>query len=356
MIWFFAILLVLICVATLFFGFRDAAAQGNDDVDAHAAFFRDRLAGIDRDLASGRLTEHEAAAARKELAREVLLNEKAQRGQASARSGNRMVFAVLPIMAVASLALYGWVGAPDLPSQPLADRDVAQPENVDLDTAISRVEAQMAQTPDDVRGWIVLAPIYMEQARFADAANALRQIIALDGATPDRQTELAVALSMANDGAATPEALQLLRQAAAEDETHIGSRFYLAGELTRKGDFDTAIPLWQEIIAMAQGQEPWLQSARAGLAAAQTGMAPASEPADPQATQQMIRDMVEGLADRLASQGGSLDEWQQLVRSRLQLDGAEAAQADLERGLAALSEDDALALNQFAADLGLVRE
>ena len=203
-----------------------------------------------------------------------------------------------------------------------------------------------------IRDRILLAPIYIEQGRFIDAVAALRRVLALEPPTADRQTDLAEALILANDGAFDEETLRLLDNAIASDPLHVRSRFYLAGELTRMENYEDAAALWEELLAIATGEEPWVETARSGLAAAQAGRG-----GDMQQDDQIndtVRGMVDGLAARLDSGNGTAAGWIQLVRSRRQLDGPDAARADLERGLNALFGQDRALLEDFGREMGLV--
>ncbi|WP_421950872.1 c-type cytochrome biogenesis protein CcmI [Pelagibacterium sp.] len=359
MFWIFAILLVLACLGVLAFGLRGPArpSAGADGPDAERAFFRHQLEGIDRDMEAGRLSSEEATAAKAELAREVMLHEKETAGKKGGMSGRTVMLAILPVAAVVSLGLYAWIGRADLPGLPLAGRE--QPAQIsvsDIEAAVATVEAQMEQTPDDVRGWLVLAPIYMEQGRFAEAANAWRRVLSLEPPTADRETNLAEALILGSDGVADDEAMTLLRSAVEADPIHVRSRFYLAGQLTQTGQYEEAVALWDELLGLATGDEAWVDTARSGLVAAQAGLESGTlGDSEPDATMDvMIRGMVDGLAARLYDEGGSATEWIQLVRSRIELDGADAARADLERGLAALSGQERLALEDFGREAGLM--
>jgi cytochrome c-type biogenesis protein CcmH len=103
----------------------------------------------------------------------------------------------------------------------------------------------------------------------------------------------------------------------------VRSRFYIAGELTRTGDYEAAVAAWNELLALATGDEPWLASARQGLQFAEAeGEMPVAAP-DAAA----ISSMVEGLQARLDSEGGSIEEWTQLVRAYLVLEDRAGAQA-----------------------------
>ena len=340
--WFIAIAVTAIACAALFYAagprMVNAAAGESEDANSH---FRLVLAGIDADRSAGKLGEAEATAAKGELAREIL-RLKAEAGKAIGGEktlGRMPLLGGLALVAVLALGIYALLGSPDLPSQPLAGRDDVAAQQLDLDTAIARIEAQLTANPDDLRGWTVIAPAYLEMGRYADAANAYRRVIELGGATADLQTSLAEALMLAADGEGSPEALELLRAAAASDPAHVMSRLYIAAELTRAEDYPAAVEVWQEVLALSQGGEPWLPAAQQGLAVAQNG---GVAPANAQEAE-MIGQMVTGLAERLAAEGGSIEEWTQLVRAYLVLGDTENAQA---------AYDDAVAAYPLAFDRG----
>lgn len=323
--WFIATAITAIACAALFYaaGRRTLSATSPDSDDANS-HFRLVLAGIDADLAAGKLADTEAQAARGELAREVL-RAKAEAGKAQIKGslGNGVLALGLVGVAALTLGTYTLLGSPDMPSVPLAGRPELAAQAIDLDAAIARIETQLTNNPDDLRGWTVIAPAYMQLGRFGDAANAYRRIIQLSGATPDLQTRLAETLLMAADGQGSDEAMDLLRQAAASDPTHVLSRLYIAAELTRMEDYPAAVIAWQDALALsADGSEPWVESARQGLAVAENdGVAGASE-----AESDAVAQMVTGLADRLSVSGGTIEEWTRLVRSYIVLRDLPSAQ------------------------------
>lgn len=355
-----ATLLTALCLAALFAASRRGVAVPAGDGDATRRFYRNQLAGIDEDIALGRISDAEAVAARGELAREVMRLDRERKTQSASGRGRIVVLAVLPLIVVASFGVYFWIGRSDLPALPLAGREMpAEPAIASLDDAVAQVEARLVETPNDIRGWQALAPVYMQMGRYSEAANAFRRILTLEAPTADGETDLAEALIMINGGMVTDEAVALLQSASARDPLHVRSRFYLAGEMTRAGLFDEAVPIWQHLLSIASGEEPWVATARAGLAAAEagaTGAALARPEPEGGDTDAMIRGMVEGLAVRLYDNGGSAEEWMQLVRSRLVLDGPDAARDDLERALSAVSGADRDALLAYGAELGLDTE
>jgi cytochrome c-type biogenesis protein CcmH len=187
--------------------------------------------------------------------------------------------------------------------------------------------------------------------RYADAANALRKVIALDGPTADRETDLGEALMMANNGSAAGEPLKLFESAAARDPTHIRSRYYLASEAMQRGDYEIAKTDWQALIALGTGTESWLPNAQAGLAAAEAGLNGVVSGADTTA----VAAMVDGLSARLKDKGGSIAEWTRLVRSRLVMGEKKLAQQAYDAARKAYPDPKGRTeLDVLAADNGLV--
>src|SRR5690606_30557307 len=149
----------------------------------------------------------EEAAAKAELAREYLRQTRDDERQGLSRimAGRTMLVAV-PLAAILSFGVYALIGEAGMPAQPLAGREAALAEaRQTLDAAVAQVEARLEQDPGDVRGWQVLAPIYLDQGRYADAANAYRRVLDLAPPTADMETNLAEALILAGDGGRSEE-------------------------------------------------------------------------------------------------------------------------------------------------------
>lgn len=356
--WFIATAVTAIACAALYYASLGRRVNASADIgadDAVTGHHRQQLAEIEADLRIGRLSETEAVAAKAELAREVLRLQKEKRAAATSSVDGRVL--PLAVLGVAALAFgtYSVLGNPDLPSQPLASRPEIAAQNMNLDDAITRIEARLAQAPDDLRGWSVIAPVYLQQGRYADAIKAYRRVNELGEPTPDTRTDLAEALMMANDGAADDEALGLLQQAADADASHVRSRFYLAGEAMRRGEYDEAVERWKALLDLATPEDNWRSAAEQGLAAAEQGIsATAVAEADPDMQRELIQGMVGSLADRLGTDGGTIEEWTQLVRSYVVLGDTQKAQEAYDAArLAYPTLFDRADLDSFAASAGL---
>lgn len=340
--------------------------QDAADDDADVAFYRSQLVEIDRDLARGILRPAEAETARNEAGRRLLrAGDSAARsatrphGEAGLRRRRAASAIALSMVPLVTVGLYGAIGSPHLPAQPLAARLSASPDQMDFAAAVARIEQQLTATPDDVRGWELLAPIYVSGGRYGDAARALGHVIRLRGETPRLLVDQAEALTLENGGMVPAAARPLYARALegqADDETRTKARFYLALAAEQDGDHDNARKGYEKLLAASPPDAPWRPMVVQRLAAIGGTQTPArpqagqpqspSQEAAPQAQPDIranpdIRAMVERLATRLETDGGDADSWVRLVRSWGVLGEREKAAKALERARAALAADPA---------------
>lgn len=330
----------------------------NDDNRAAKTFYKSLLTELDHDLSAGKIRDAEYSIAKLELDRE-LLKQTIDVGieNKAGYSSSKLLIVVIPAIAAIAFFTYVFAGSPGFQNVPLSDRQAAI-QRVDLNDAVDKVQSHLEANPDDVLGWQVIAPIFVRQQDYTDAVVAYRNIVRLQGESSDNLTDLAEAVTLSQNGQVTGEPLALLEAAANLDPSHIRSQFYLAGEATRIKDYQTAIKLWSNLIDRSAGNEEWLGTARSGLnfAQAQSGVEVTSfdsngpTEADIEASaelsiddrQQMISQMVEGLSERLATNGGNGREWAQLINARMVMgdtDAAKAALADARTSLAANSAE-----------------
>jgi cytochrome c-type biogenesis protein CcmH len=321
----------------------------------------------------------EAEAARAEIGRRLIRASQRPEAAAPLRRWRLMVAAGLAIVGLPLLAvsLYGGFGAPTLPDLPLASRQSEPVDGQNLEALVARVEGHLAQNPDDAQGWAVLAPVYLRAGRYGDAADAFSNAIRTNGSTADLETGLAEALTGDAGGVVTADARAAFERARALDPDAIRPRFFLALALGQDGRTADAEAAWRAIIDGAKGNEPWLPVARAQLAALTgTSEAPAAAPAaaapapdapgpgaadveaaaqmTPEARAGMIAGMVEGLSARLASEGGTVDDWLRLMRSYVVLGRTDEARSALASAKAAHPDAaDVQRLETAAAGLGL---
>src|SRR5580700_3525117 len=342
------------------------AATGSDLV-----VYRDQLEEIERDRTDRRIGADEAEAARVEVSRRLLAaaNAESTLPAETGHGGRRRMAAVAAAVVMIPLlgfVLYGVLGSPDLPWQPLASR---APGGQDLESnpiaqLLARVEARLAENPDDGRGWEVVAPVYMKLERYEEAAKARSHAISLLGPTAIREVDLGEALTAAANGVVSEEAKAAFDRAIALDAANFKAQFYLGLAAEQDGKAAEAARIWRELIAKAPPDAPWLTVVREQLSrvdpaaavvppgtAAPGPGAPGPRPDDiaaasqmtDQQRSQMINGMVNQLATRLHENGSDLDGWLRLLRAYKVLgEGAKAKAAVAEARAALMSEPDKL--------------
>jgi cytochrome c-type biogenesis protein CcmH len=334
---------------------------GFADTAGATALYRAQLVEIDRDLGRRLIGGAEAEAARAEAGRRLLrasAGEAEQPGESEPALRRRRAASAIALSCVPLLALlvYGAYGSPALRDQPLAARLKADPSQ-DFAVALARIEAHLAANPSDGKGWSVLAPVYLRQGRFEDAAKAFAAAIRHDGATPERHAGAAEAQILAAGGVVTASARESLAAALALEPANPRARFFMAMAQEQDGQLPAAIASLESLLADAPAEAPWTAPVKERLQALRGNASPAGAIADlPEAERgTAIRGMVDGLAARLAQGGGDLAEWSRLVRSQAVLGEREAAQRSLATARQRLAGDAsaAAALDALRAELGL---
>jgi cytochrome c-type biogenesis protein CcmH len=342
---------------------RRTTARAGSDV----AVYRDQIDEIARDRATGLIGETEAEAARVEVSRRLIAAADAAQAETMPKpgaTGRRRVAAIAALVALPAIAaaLYLALGSPQLPGQPLASR--ATPlQDRSLEGLVAQVEAHLARNPEDGRGWEVVAPVYLRLGRFDDAVKARRNALRFNGASADREADLAEALLAAANGVITAEAKAGFERALARDASHIKARYFLGLAAEQDGDRSGAATIWRAMLKDAAPLAPWVPLVRQALARVDTAPAPGPSAEDLAAAQSMapdeqaamVRGMVERLAARLKQDGSDLEGWLRLVRAYTVLgekDRARQAAGDARRAIGA-DADKLRRLDDLIKGLGL---
>lgn len=326
------------------------------------AVFRDQLKELERDKARGLIGQKEAEAARNEIARRLIAASSGKTASAAPGSGKWAIFAAAAFIPALSLALYLALGAPGQPDMPLKERLANAVANNDLLALMAKAEAHLAEKPDDIQGWEVLAPLYRGTERYADAAKAYANILRLKGPDAGLYADYGEMLVLANAGLVPKEATQAFAEALKLDAQSPKARFYAGLALKQDGRTAEALALWQALLADTKPDDSWRGALAAQIASLSPGapvlsdeQVAATENMSPQDREKMIRGMVDGLEERLKSSPSDLEGWQRLIRARAVL-----GEMDKARGAYALakeqfkSDDKATAaLAQSAKQLGI---
>ncbi|PWC89173.1 cytochrome C biogenesis protein [Azospirillum sp. TSH100] len=350
--WIFAAVLTAAVLLLIVPPLLRSAGSAPDREEFDREVYRDQLDELERDRARGLINDAQAEAAKAEIARRMLATAEkgGSKGDGGATPRSARVLAILLalVLPVGALAVYGTVGRPDLPAQPLASRNLEQerggpPKSVMA--AMDKLKAQLAENPNDLQGWLILGQAYVKMNRNADAADALRHAVALNKDDVEIQGLFGETLVSANDGMVPEEAVTAFDAVLAKEPKDPRARFFAALARFQAGDQQGALDRWSALMADSPADAPWVPVVRDQIreAAVALNLDPAkvtpqplppeqkeqAQPAAPNAQanaqangqsnaagqDEMIRGMVANLAARLDADPSDVDGWLKLARS-----------------------------------------
>ena len=369
--------------------------------------YRDQLAEVERDLDRGVIGPDDAQRLRAEIGRKVLDADRRAALSAPAARGGRALWPAVALVAMlaGAVALYLREGVPGAPDMPLAERFAAadaayrdRPSQAEAEAAaparpapdlseadpeylamIDQLRDAVGRNPDDQQGLALLASNEVRLGNLAAARAAQQRLVDLRGDQADavQLMQLATLMVDAAGGVVTPEAEAVLRRALTLDPTQPQARYLQGVLLIQNGRPDRAFPLWRGLLDEGPESAPWIAPIRAAiqdlawLAGDDEYRAPAPPAADlpgpdadalaaaedlsPEDRARMIQDMVDRLQQRLATEGGSPEEWARLIAALAMLDQRDQATAILTEARQRFgSAPDALApIERAATDAGL---
>lgn len=338
---------------------RLPASDGGHDLQV----YKDQLTEVGRDQERGVISHEDAERSRLEISRRLLDADKLARDSHMEKSG-RFNLLASGLVAVAVLGgtfmLYLQLGAPNYPDLPLQTRlqqaeDIratrpaqnvaeaevnqgrpaanADPQHLEL---IDKLRRALKERSDDLQGYILLARNEATLGNFTAAHQALNRILAIKGtaAAASDFADYADMLVLAAGGYVSPLAEQALSNALSLDPDNGTAQYYTGLMFAQTGRPDLAFRIWRPLYEDSAPDAPWVypisQQIEQVAADAGTPYRLADQPVPPgpdagqisdakdlsaEEREQMIRAMVSRLSDRLASEGGSPDEWARLINA-----------------------------------------
>lgn len=366
--------------------FALALTRRAEDEDHPAAYdlqvYRDQLKEVDKDQARGVIGAEDATRMKTEISRRILAADaqmqKAENGETGGRRHAAVAAAVLGIAVLGgSFGLYYKLGAPGYRDMPLQDRAAeAQSRRDNRDSqsvAETKVPARRApdageefmelmiklraaveENPEDLRGQELLARNEANLGNLPAAYTAQAKVIELKGAdvtAGDYVLHANLLISAAGDYV-SPEAEASLKQALELDPFNNLARYYMGLMMWQTGRPDATFRIWDQVLRQSPNDAPWVPSIRAtitelawyagidykmpapvpthspdGLSGPTAEDMEAAGELDVEDRQAMIQGMVDQLSDRLATEGGTPQEWARLIGAYGVLGNTERAQA-----------------------------
>ena len=319
----FAGMTVAVVAALLVPFTRKSSGSLSSDAEFNLAVYRDQLQELERDQGRGLIGAAEADAARNEISRRLLQVAKPK----TFATGNRYSLLAVLIVPLIAIPIYGKFGNPRLPDVPLQERLKGAIANQDFAALVATVEAHLAQDPNDIEGWKVLAPAYKREKRWNDAAEAYANVLRLAPPTSEAITDYGEMLVFANEGMVTNEAERAFAEALKLDAKNPRAKFYYDMALKQEGK---APALSNEQIAAGQAMSAQDQTA-------------------------MIAGMMDGLEQKLGTDSRDLEGWKRLIRARRISNEIDKAKISLDVATNIFKDEPAAldALRGLAKELGI---
>jgi cytochrome c-type biogenesis protein CcmH len=364
--WIISAALALLIAALFALALLTRRAEAEHPAAYDLRIYRDQLKEVERDLARGVINEADAERIRTEVGRRVLAAD-AQLAIADVSSQQPRALTIVIAATIAliltggGVAIYTQLGTPGLGDLPhkarlqasqdlyssrssheaflarLPVRNAPQQEAGYLEL-VERLREAVASRPDELQGQQFLAQSEARLGNYAAARAAQSAVIRLKGeavGASDFVTMAQMYITEA-DGYVSPEAEAALRRALRADRTDPVARYFLGQMWLQNDRPDRAFGLWSQLLNEGPEEAPWIAPIRqsiddiAWLAGVEyTQPAPSEMATDmpgptvqdienagemtPEQRQEMVQSMVQRLNDRLATEGGTPEEWARLI-------------------------------------------
>ena len=360
MVW---ILGALACI--IFIGLIARSIVTPRDLDSGVAskdllIYKDQLVEVERDLEKGVLSKSESDAARIEVSRRILLADKRSKIEKQtvsiSQNHNKIItFIILIFILAGSFSIYAFLGNPSLPDMPLQARlaeikenrsqrisqeeaELLVPDEIieapsDYLALVSKLRIAMKERPNDIQGLRLLALHEFRLGKYRSARKAHLKIINVLGetATAKDLIDFAEVMIVATNGYVSPEAEFILRRGLEMKPNDGRARYYSGLSMAQSGRPDVTLRLWENLLDEGPDDAPWVPLIKeqivdvarlVGVNLAQDQLpGPTSEQINSAETmsdvdrKEMIQGMVSSLSNRLANEGGTVNEWARLIRA-----------------------------------------
>jgi cytochrome c-type biogenesis protein CcmH len=322
--------------------------------------YKDQLVEVEKDLEKGVLSKSESDAARIEVSRRILLADKRSKLEKQtvsiSQNHNKLItFIILIFILAGSFSIYAFLGNPSLPDMPLQARlaeikenrsqrisqeeaELLVPDEIieapsDYLALVSKLRIAMKERPNDIQGLRLLALHEFSLGKYRSARKAHLKIINVLGetATAKDLIDFAEVMIVATNGYVSPEAEFILRRGLEMKPNDGRARYYSGLSMAQSGRPDVTLRLWENLLDEGPDDAPWIPLIKeqivdvarlVGVNLAQDQLpGPTSEQINSAETmsdidrKEMIQGMVSSLSNRLANEGGTVNEWARLIRA-----------------------------------------
>ncbi|CAN5338395.1 c-type cytochrome biogenesis protein CcmI [soil metagenome] len=309
------------------FAAREPVAAGADPA---ASLYRRQLDETDDLAERGLLGEAERQAAHAEAARRLLGAPQAIAETPPTRAILRNVVLIAFATALVAAGVYSFIGKPGTPDQPFKLRAAqwaetirlagegkgAGIESLDPERLAVVLKAEVAKNPDDPGRLFYLSRFQLQSGQKQLGIHNLRKLSVMAPNQPDVWATLGEALVDATkDETVTPEAAAAFTKAVALDPKAVSPRFYLARAKIAGGDVQGGLADWRALAKDIPPGDQRLLTVETQIAAVEKAGGLVTPGLEQGPTADMIKGMVQSLADKLKQNPDDPEGWAKLVRS-----------------------------------------
>lgn len=267
------LVLALLCWPLL----RRRSGDGASRRAINTAIYRDQLADLERDLASGTLSQADYAGAREEIERRVLEDVAADTAptDTAPRRLPRTALALAVTLPLAAALLYVVLGTPAALDP--AARQGPQASAAEIEKMVATLAAKLEKDPGNLEGWAMLGRSYLVTGRLAEAAKAFDKAGPAMEASTELMLQVAELSAELNEGRIEGRGRELL-QRVLKAEPQNPQALVLAGtDAFFRQQYADAVRHWEAVLAQLPPGSPDAQNLTAGIEKARSlqGEAPA---------------------------------------------------------------------------------
>ena len=267
------LVLALLCWPLL----RRRSGDGASRRAINTVIYRDQLADLERDLASGTLSQADYAGAREEIERRVLEDVAADTTptDTAPRRPPRSALALAVTLPLAAALLYVVLGTPAALDP--AARQGPQASAAEIEKMVATLAARLEKDPGNLEGWAMLGRSYLVTGRLAEAAKAFDKAGPAMEASTELMLQVAELSAELNEGRIEGRGRELL-QRVLKAEPQNPQALVLAGtDAFFRQQYADAVRHWEAVLAQLPPGSPDAQNLTAGIEKARSlqGEAPA---------------------------------------------------------------------------------
>jgi cytochrome c-type biogenesis protein CcmH len=327
---------------------RSTRSHGVSSRRLNAAIYRDQLEALQRDLARGIITPVDFETTLDEL--QLRLLDDAEESPQVVTTGathwtsRRTAALVALLLPLGGAGMYWSLGAP----QSIDPVSTQKAEDDKISNMVDGLAARLKTSPDNPKGWAMLARSYKVLGRLREAEQAYAKIGPLIDNDPDLLADYADLLAVAAGGDLQGQPLVLINKALLLNPAHPMALTLAGTAAYRQGNFEGAVLYWTKLLSTVEPGSQDFDQVQSNIATARAkggakteipSIAPLQPSGPPAAgnsaqatttyksqtidqsgvlqtpTSEQILQMVSSLAARLKTNPDDLAGWARLARS-----------------------------------------